>query len=229
MEEAPCLWWCRLAKYPPPPSSALPLTLVLSRCLSHCLGEVSPWLPHLGIQLAMPPLLASLTDLPGRFLRLLERSTKPCLQSLLCEYTTNVPLLALHEAIRVLGEVTGKTPTHLCDTWRWLALEGELYAVSDLQAMLTTNGILITVTADVKTAMGVQIITHCPVAMAQSVPLLAFAQTGTPPLGSFYCGGTPSSGAYMATSSEQDLDSYWASRRRTKRPSPGIPNSPNWC
>ena len=44
-------------------------------------------------------------------------------------------------------------------------------------AMLTTNGVLITVTADVKTTVGVQIITHCPVAMAQSLPLLAFVQT----------------------------------------------------
>ena len=125
----------------------------------------------------MPPLLASLTDLPGRFLRLLERNIEPRPQSLLCDYTTNVPLPALHEAIRALGEVTSKTATHLCDTWRWLVLEGELYAVSDLQAMLTTNGILITITADVKTTTGVQIITHCPVAMAQSLPLLAFAQT----------------------------------------------------
>ena len=122
----------------------------------------------------MPPLPASLTDVPCRFLRLLEQ---PRLQSMLCDYTTDVPVSALHEAIRAPGEVTGKTPTHLCDTWRWLVLEGELYAVSDLQAMLTTNGLLITITANVKTATGVEIITHCPVAMAQSPPLLAFAQT----------------------------------------------------
>ena len=43
--------------------------------------------------------------------------------------------------------------------------------------MLTINSVLITVTADVKTPAGVQIITHCPVAMAQSLPPLAFAQT----------------------------------------------------
>ena len=43
--------------------------------------------------------------------------------------------------------------------------------------MLTTNGVLITVTADVKTVIGVPIITHCPVAMPQSLPLLAFAHT----------------------------------------------------
>ena len=122
----------------------------------------------------MPPLLASLTDLPGRFLRLLECGTEVRQQSLLCN-TTDIPLPALHGAIRALGEVADKAPTHLCDTWRWLALEGDLYAVNDLQAMLTTNGVLITVTADVNTTMGVPIITHCPVAMAQSLPLLTFA------------------------------------------------------
>ena len=128
----------------------------------------------------MPPLPASLTDLPGRFLRLLERSTEPRLQSLLCDYTTDVPLPALHElheAVRALNDTTGAAPSHLCDTWRWLTLEGELYAVSDLQVMLTTNGVLLSVTADVKTATGVQIITHFPVAMPQSLPLLAFVQT----------------------------------------------------
>ena len=63
----------------------------------------------------------------------------------------------------------------ISDTWRWLTLEGELYAVGDLQVMLTTNGVLLSVT--VKTATGVEIITHCLVAMAQSLPLLAFAHT----------------------------------------------------
>ena len=125
----------------------------------------------------MPPLPASLTDLPGRFLRLLERSTESRLQSLLCDYTTDVPLASLHEAIRALGDAAGTAPGHLCDTWRWLALEGELSAVSDLQVMLTNNGVLLSVTADVKTSAGVRIITHCQAAMAQSLPLLAFAQT----------------------------------------------------
>ena len=128
-------------------------------------------------QSAMPPLPASLTDLPGRFLRLLERSTEPRLQSLLCDYMTNVPLRARHEAIGAFGDAAGAAPGHLCDTWRWLTLEGELFAVSDLQVMLTTNGVLLSVTADVKTSTGVQMITHCPAAMAQSLPLLAFAQT----------------------------------------------------
>ena len=59
----------------------------------------------------MPPLPASLTDLPGRFLRLLERSTEPCLQSLLCDYTTDTPLPALHEGIRALGDTTRAAPT----------------------------------------------------------------------------------------------------------------------
>ena len=49
--------------------------------------------------------------------------------------------------------------------------------MSDLQVMLTTNGVFLSVTANVKTATGVQIITHYPVAIAKSVPLLAFAQT----------------------------------------------------
>ena len=43
--------------------------------------------------------------------------------------------------------------------------------------MLITNGVLLFVTADVKAATGVHIITHYPAAMAQSLPLLAFAQT----------------------------------------------------
>ena len=125
----------------------------------------------------MPPLPASLTDLSRWFLRRLERSTEPRLQSLLCDYTTEVPLPALHDAIRALSDTTGTTLGHLCDTWRWLTMEGELYAVSDLQVMLTTNGVLLSVTTNLKTATGVQIVTPCPVAIAQSLPLLAFAQT----------------------------------------------------
>ena len=46
--------------------------------------------------------------------------------------------------------------------------------MSDLQVILTTNGVLLSVTANVKTSTGVRIITHCPVAVAQSLPLLAF-------------------------------------------------------
>ena len=124
----------------------------------------------------MPALLASLIDLLGRFLRVLEHSTKPRPQSLLCDYTTDVPLPALHKAIRALGDTAGTAPGNLCDTWRRLTLEVELSAARDLQVMLTTNGVLLSVTADFKTLTGVQIITHCPAAMAQSLPLLAFTQ-----------------------------------------------------
>ena len=125
----------------------------------------------------MPPLAASLTYLLARFLRLLERSTEPCLQSLLHDYTIDVPLPPLHEAVRALSDTTDAAPSHLCDTWQWLTLDGELYAVSDLQVMLTTNGVLLFVAADVKMATGIEIITHCPVAIAESLTLLAFAQT----------------------------------------------------
>ena len=125
----------------------------------------------------MPLLRASLTDLPGRFLRLLKRSNEPSLQSLLSYYTKDVPLPARHEAVRAVSDATGTTPGHPCDTWRWLTLERELYAVRDLQVMLTTSGVPLSVTADVKTSTEVWIITLCPAAMAQSLPLLAFAQT----------------------------------------------------
>ena len=75
-------------------------------------------------------------------------------------------------------EVACKDPTHLCDSWRWLASEGKLCAVGDLQATLTTNGVLLTFTAGVKTPTGVQIVTQCHVAIAQCSPnLLVFAQT----------------------------------------------------
>ena len=123
---------------------ATPLVRAISRKKPRCLCSQSN----------MPPLPASLTDLPGRFLCLLEHSTEPRLQSLLCEYTTGVPLPALHEAIKALSGTTGAAPSHLCDTWRRLTLEGELYAVSDLQIMLTTNGVLVLVSADVKIATG---------------------------------------------------------------------------
>ena len=46
----------------------------------------------------------------------------------------------------------------------------------DVQATLTVNGVLLTIPADVKTPMGVQIIMHCPVTVAQCWPLLAFTQ-----------------------------------------------------
>ena len=119
-------------------------------------------------QPAMPPLPTTLTDLPGRFLRLLKRNTVPRRQSLLCDYTSDVSLPALHEVIRTLGDITIQTPMHLCDSWRWLALEGELCAVSDLQATFTMNGVLLTITTDIKTPTGVQIITHYLVAMASN-------------------------------------------------------------
>ena len=144
------------------------------------------------------------------------------MQSLLCDYTTHILLPTLHEATRALGEVTDKAPTHLCDTWRWLALEGDLYVVKDLPVMLTTNGVLITVTADVKTSKGVQIITHCPMAMAPPLPLLAFAQTAD--AGNFHYGGTLSSGGYTAIRSGRGLGSCWASLKQIKCPSSGAPN-----
>ena len=97
---------------------------------------------------------------------MLERSTEQQLQSLLCDYTTDVPLPALHEAITALGDTAGTAPRHLSDPWHWLTLEGELYVVSDLQVMLTTKGVLPSVTADVLTSTGVHIVTHYPVAMA---------------------------------------------------------------
>ena len=124
----------------------------------------------------MPPLPASLTDLHSRFLHLLEHSTEPRQHPLLCDYTTDFSLPALHEAIGALEDTVGAAPGHLCNTWCSLTLEGELYAVSDLLVMLTTNGVLLSVTADVKTSTGVQIVAHCPAAMAQSLLLLAFAQ-----------------------------------------------------
>ena len=126
----------------------------LSACLPVCLA-MSPRLPRFCLQPAMPPLLATLTNLPSRFWQLLERSTVHHLQSLLCDYTAHVSLLALHEAIRAMGDTTNQAPVHLCDSWRWLALEGELCAVCDLQATLTMNGVLLTITADAKTPTGV--------------------------------------------------------------------------
>ena len=125
----------------------------------------------------MPRLPASLTDLASRFLRRLERSSEPRLQPLLFDYPIDVPLPALHEAIIALDDRAGTAPGHPCGSWRQLTLEGELSVVSDLQVMLTTNGVLLSVTADVKPSTGVHIITHCLVAMAQSTPLLALAQT----------------------------------------------------
>ena len=129
--------------------------------------------------LSLPCLLlpTSLIDLRGRFLRLFERSTEPHVQSPLRDYTTDAPLPALHEAIRALGDTADTAPGHLCDTWRWLTLQGEFSAASDLHVMLTTNGVLLSVIADVKTSTGVRIITPCPASMSQSLPLLAFAQT----------------------------------------------------
>ena len=109
----------------------------------------------------------------------------------------------------------------------WLALEGEVYTISDLQAMFTTSGVLITDTADVKMITGVQIIPHCPVPWPSLCRFWCLHRPQTPPLGSFYYGGTPSSGEYMATRSEQNLGRYWASRRQIKCPSSGVPNSLN--
>ena len=52
------------------------------------------------------------------------------MHSLLCDYTTHIPLPALHEAVIALAEVADKPPTPLCDTSRLLALEGEFRAVT---------------------------------------------------------------------------------------------------
>ena len=42
--------------------------------------------------------------------------------------TIDVPLPALHEAIRALSDTAGAAPSHLCNTWRWLTLEGAVAA-----------------------------------------------------------------------------------------------------
>ena len=148
---------------------------------------------------------------PAGFLRLLERSTVPRLKSLLCNYTVDVSIPALHEAIRVPGEVADKGPMHLCDSWRRLAFEGELCAVSDLQATLTTNGVLLTVTVNVKTSMGVQIMTHWPAAIAQSLPLVVFAQTADATLRDFLLRWNPFFRWMYGNSFRTRLGNFWAS------------------
>ena len=123
----------------------------------------------------MPPLPVALTHLPGRLWRLFERSTTP---RLLCHYTGDISLLALHGAVHFLGDISSQTRVQVCNTWWWLALEGELYAVSNLQTTLTTHGVLLTATADTSRAAGVQIITHCLVGVAQCLPLSVFVSNG---------------------------------------------------
>ena len=53
------------------------------------------------------------------------------LYSLLCDYTSDVSLPALPAAMRALGVITTQTPMHLCDSWQWVAVEGELCVVID--------------------------------------------------------------------------------------------------
>ena len=92
----------------------------------------------------MPPLLAAL---PNRVLRLLEHSAVPGLQLLLCDYTADVSLLTIHEAVQAPGDIPNQAPVHLCNLWRWLALEGELCAAGDLHVSLFMTGVLLTITA----------------------------------------------------------------------------------
>ena len=66
---------------------------------------------------------------------------------------------------------------NFCDTWRWLALEGELCSVSGFQATFTRNGVLLTVIGDVVVTTGMQIIPHRHVAITQSLAPLIFVLT----------------------------------------------------
>ena len=161
---------------PPVVPSATLFASVLSNCLPYRLGC---GVPVTALSVLSPPCLLclhlSLTSLAGSCACWSAARSHAC--SHCCVITPRM-FLCPH-CIRLSRP--SPTPRAQCpvisDTWRWLTLEGELHAVSDLQVMLTTNGVLLSITADVKTATGVHIITHCPVAMAQSLPLLASAQT----------------------------------------------------
>ena len=80
--------------------------------------------------------------------------------------------------------------------------------MSDLQVMLTTNGVLLSVTADVKTSTGVQIITHYPVAMANLFRFWLLHRLQTLPLGSCFYDGMRSFGAFKEICFEQVARSH---------------------
>ena len=84
----------------------------------------------------------------------------PRLESLLCDYMAYVSLSPVHKAIKALGDIAAQAPMNLCDSWQWPVLDGELCTASDLQTTFTMNGVLLTITADIKTPTGIQVGTH---------------------------------------------------------------------
>ena len=117
---------------------------------------------------------------------------------------------------------------HLCDSWRWFALEGELCALSDLQATFTMNGVLLTITADIKTPTSARIISHYCVAMRN--PCLCWSSPKQRMLarGSCSCVGIPTFGSIMATLFEPGSSNCWGSQNQIKNRSFGAGNTPTW-
>ena len=90
--------------------------------------------------------------------------------------------------------------------------------MSELQGMLTTNGVLLSVTADVKTTTRVPT-TRRP--WPNLCPFLLSHRLQTLPLGNCFYGGTRSSGAFTEICFERDKGGCSASLRRISHLSSG--------
>ena len=86
------------------------------------------------------------------------------------------------------------------------------------------NGVLLTITADIKTPRGVHIISHYLVAIAPSLPLLVFAQTADASSREMLLRWNP--GGYMATLSEPDSGNYPGSQTRIRNWNFGARSTP---
>ena len=86
-------------------------------------------------------------------------------------------LRVIQEAQIALSRVHRLPVTQTCDAQRWIVVNGTVLIVSDVQPVLVPQGVLLTVTADINTPDGVQVLPFIPiVALVQGLPLLQFVQ-----------------------------------------------------
>ena len=84
----------------------------------------------------------------------------------------------IDEAQHIILALHGRSLSHVCDAWCRAVTAGTILTVSDVQALLAPQGVLLTATVGANTPMGIQVIQHVLLPLTQGIPLLQYAGCG---------------------------------------------------
>ena len=115
-------------------------------------------------------------EILGALMAALQATTEPRFQAVMQEMVATILHDVIEEAQHAIPVLHGQPPSHVCDAWRWALTAGTVLMVSNVQALLALQGVLLTATVDVNTPMGVRVVQHVPLALTQGIPLVQYLQ-----------------------------------------------------